>query len=344
MPVVCVWFVYQLNRHQPRCCSCWYSSSDERLVVFSFSLGYFEHWWFDVLWFFHFGMVTTRSRTNRLAGDMFSWGHGGHGRLGHGVCDAAMRPTKILLSKVEGGAQFKFVAVGEAHSASIDSLGQVWCWGAGSFGRCGHGEETDFLVPQVVTGMIGKSCSQLALGVCHSLALTRPGRIWSWGGFLYTGHGEDDDIEAARELDDEELKGHSIVEIAAGRFHSLALASTGEVFSWGAGSLGRLGLGSSIEDDLKTRDQPTPMQIFVNGNALLGWQKKTSKLTLEKRGRVAGEHAELQVIACVCIQQLWGKMVPVGCGVMVSMAKTHRVNWKTSGSRICYVLWIRFLG
>eukprot|EP00438_Fugacium_kawagutii_P020669 Skav217592 [mRNA] locus=scaffold3512:89584:92656:- [translate_table: standard] len=240
---------------------------------------------------------TKHSMALSTGGDMFSWGHGGHGRLGHGVCDAAMRPTKIVLNKVEGGAEFKFVAVGEAHSASIDSLGQVWCWGAGSFGRCGHGEETDFLVPQVVAGMIGKSCSQLALGVCHSLALTRLGRIWSWGGFLYTGHGEDDDIEAARELDDEELKGRCIVEIAAGRFHSLALASTGEVFSWGAGSLGRLGLGNSIEDDLKTRDQPTPMQIFVKGNALLGWQKKTSLATVEKRGFV-GEHAELQVIAC----------------------------------------------
>lgn len=240
---------------------------------------------------------TKHSMALSTQGDMFSWGHGGHGRLGHGACDAAMRPTKISLSEVAEGseAKFKFVAVGEAHSASIDSLGQVWCWGAGSFGRCGHGEETDFLVPQVVASMIGKSCSRVALGVCHSLALTR-GRIWSWGGFLYTGHGEDDDIETARELDDEELKNHSIVEIAAGRFHTLALSSTGEVFSWGAGSLGRLGLGNSIADDLKTGDQPTPMQIFVAGNPLLGWQKRESKAQ-EKRGFV-GEHAQLQLIAC----------------------------------------------
>ena len=233
-----------------------------------------------------------------LAGDMFSWGHGGHGRLGHGACDAAMRPTKISFESGDGGPEppkFKFVAVGEAHSAAIDSLGQVWCWGAGSFGRCGHGEEADFLVPQVVASMIGKNCSQVALGVCHSLALTH-GRIWSWGGFLYTGHGEDDDIEAARELDDEELKNHSIVEIAAGRFHSLALSSTGEVFSWGAGSLGRLGLGNSVEGDLTTSDQPTPMQIFVAGNPLIGWQKRESKAR-EKRGFV-GEHAQLQLIAC----------------------------------------------
>eukprot|EP00434_Breviolum_minutum_P011360 symbB.v1.2.010025.t1/scaffold650.1/size176305/4 len=237
---------------------------------------------------------TKHSMALSTGGSMFSWGHGGHGRLGHGpACEAALRPTKI--STTSDSIRFKFVACGEAHSASIDSLGQVWCWGAGSFGRCGHGEEADFLVPQVVASMIGKSCSQVALGVCHSLALTR-GRIWSWGGFLYTGHGEDDDIEAARELDDDELKGHNIVEIAAGRFHSLALSSTGEVFSWGSGSLGRLGLGNSKADDLKTSDEPTPVQIYMAGNPLLGWQKRESKKE-EQRGFV-GENAQLQLIAC----------------------------------------------
>ena len=222
-------------------------------------------------------------------GEMFSWGHGGHGRLGHGpACEAALRPTKISV-----GVSFRFVAVGEAHSAAIDSLGQVWCWGAGSFGRCGHGEESDFLTPTIVTAMIGKSCSALALGVCHSLALTIRGRIWSWGGFLYTGHGENDDIESARELDDEELKDHFIVEIAAGRFHSLALSSTGEVFSWGSGSLGRLGLGNSLAGELKTGDQPTPVQIYRNGNPLFGWHSKTQEGP--KKGFT--EHVQLQ-IAC----------------------------------------------
>eukprot|EP00435_Cladocopium_sp_Y103_P001339 s1366_g1.t1 len=273
--------------------------------------------------------------------DMFSWGHGGHGRLGHGACDAAMRPTKISLSEVSEGseAKFKFVAVGEAHSASIDSLGQVWCWGAGSFGRCGHGEEADVLVPQVVASMIGKSCSRVALGICHSLALTR-GRVWSWGGFLYTGHGEDDDIETARELDDEELENHSIVEIAAGRFHSLALSSTGAVFSWGAGSLGRLGLGNSIAEDLKTGDQPTPMQIFVAGNPLLGWQKRESKAQ-EKRGFVVGEHAQLQLIACGGMHSAAVEKDGSCClGVMVSMGKMLRQNWKTFGSPACSQQWI----
>lgn len=132
-------------------------------------------------------------------GEVFTWGHGGHGRLGQGVaCAAALRPVPLTLTA-------RYVAAGEAHSGAIDQLGQVWCWGAGSFGRCGHGEEVDFMVPKLVAALVGKGCQQMALGVCHSMALTLRGRIWSWGGCLYTGHGELDDIETAMELDHEAL-------------------------------------------------------------------------------------------------------------------------------------------
>ncbi|CAJ1402484.1 unnamed protein product [Effrenium voratum] len=237
---------------------------------------------------------TKHSMALTTAGEMFSWGHGGHGRLGHGpACEAALRPTRI---QVEKDPRFKFVAVGEAHSACIDALGSsVWCWGAGSFGRCGHGEEADNMYPKQVSSMIGKSCSQVALGVCHSLALVR-GSVWSWGGFLYTGHGENDDIETARVLEDETL-GHSgrIVEVAAGRFHSLALSATGEVFSWGSGSLGRLG-----HPHLEA--QTVPLQIFKrdsrdardarDSKALIGWVPAERSLQEEAVCR-----AELQ-LAC----------------------------------------------
>eukprot|EP00439_Symbiodinium_sp_Y106_P054461 s5365_g7.t1 len=212
---------------------------------------------------------TKHSMALARTGGLYSWGHGGHGRLGHGpACEAALKPTLLQIENEKGGAsapRFKFLAVGEAHSAAIDLIGQVWCWGAGSFGRCGHGEEDDNMYPRQVSSMIGKSCCQVALGVCHSLALTARGTIWSWGGYLYTGHGESDDIETARELDAENLKGHAIIEIAAGRFHSMALSGTGDVFSWGSGSMGRLGLGQNISD------RKVPEQI----SNLRGWVKET---------------------------------------------------------------------
>ena len=148
------------------------------------------------------------------------------------------------------------------------------------------------MYPRQVSSMIGRSCCQVALGVCHSLALTVRGTIWSWGGFLYTGHGEDDDIETARELDAENLKGQNIVEICAGRFHSLALSSTGDVFSWGSGSMGRLGLAS-------TGDVACPEQVCP-GKPLRGWMQETQKGTWESREGKQGRQLESQVQVLAC--------------------------------------------
>ena len=39
------------------------------------------------------------------------------------------------------------------------------------------------------------------------------------------------------------LSGVKVVAVAAGQQHSLALSDKGEVFSWGCGSYGSLGLG-----------------------------------------------------------------------------------------------------
>lgn len=84
----------------------------------------------------------------------------------------------------------------------------------------------------------------------------------------------------------EVISQHRIVEIACGRFHSLALSASGEVFSWGSGSLGRLGYG--------VLDQSTPKQVFLSGSQpLLGWRPHVAELHLKE------EHQqELQQIAC----------------------------------------------
>ena len=133
------------------------------------------------------------------------------------------------------------------------------------------------MYPRQVSSMIGRSCCQVALGVCHSLALTVSRTIWSWRGFLYTGHGEDDDVETARELDAENLKGQNIFQICAGRFHSLALSSIGDVFSWGSGSMGRLGLAS-------TGEVACPEQVCL-GKPLPGWMQETQTGTCEAQER-----------------------------------------------------------
>mmetsp|Transcript_7429 Transcript_7429/g.10544 ORF Transcript_7429/g.10544 Transcript_7429/m.10544 type:complete len:81 (-) Transcript_7429:2391-2633(-) len=41
-----------------------------------------------------------------------------------------------------------------------------------------------------------------------------------------------------------------IVDVGCGESHSVALTSEGEVYSWGGGSMGQLGLGDSLRQSL----------------------------------------------------------------------------------------------
>ncbi len=56
------------------------------------------------------------------------------------------------------------------------------------------------------------------------------------------------------------LEGHTILQVAAGGTHTLALSSTGRIFVWGRGAFGRLGTG--MEQDLYA-----PAEVLLPG----GW-------------------------------------------------------------------------
>lgn len=91
-------------------------------------------------------------------GRCFSWGHGGNGRLGLGHARAVLSPTPI---DYLAGREIIFVSAGEAHSACIDKTGILYTWGAGGYGRLGHGEDIDLPVPRKVEEFGGVSIVQV---------------------------------------------------------------------------------------------------------------------------------------------------------------------------------------
>lgn len=185
-------------------------------------------------------------------GEVYSWGHGGNGRLGQGAeCAASLVPQKV---EMPGGAATKWIAAGEAHSASLDAAAVVHCWGAGSYGRTGHGMDTDVPEPRMVTSLACIPCAQVRLGMLHSLALGVHGTVHAWGAGPATGLGlTNDAIQAVPAVIQMKAKDSStcfelsgIVEISAGSLHSLALHSKGQLYSWGTVNEGRLGLAMTL--------------------------------------------------------------------------------------------------
>lgn len=97
----------------------------------------------------------------------------------------------------------------------------------------------------------------IASGLGHSLAICQvpssdtPGGTatsllsWGWNQRSQLGRGGPENVP----LVVDGLEGESLVLACGGRVHSAALTSKGEVWVWGCGKNGRLGLGSSCDEN-----------------------------------------------------------------------------------------------
>jgi E3 ubiquitin-protein ligase HERC2 len=53
------------------------------------------------------------------------------------------------------GLEVVAIACGGAHSACLTARGRIYTWGKGRYGRLGHGDSEDQLVPKMVRKNIG---------------------------------------------------------------------------------------------------------------------------------------------------------------------------------------------
>ena len=56
------------------------------------------------------------------------------------------------------GTEVIDIAAGGAHSACITSLGELYTWGKGRYGRLGHGDSEDLTKPKLVRPRRFMSC------------------------------------------------------------------------------------------------------------------------------------------------------------------------------------------
>lgn len=138
------------------------------------------------------------------------------------------------------------VSAGEAHSLVLTAGGNIVSFGVNGHGQTGQPLDEPFTVsPKSFT--IGRAFGYViavAAGFDHSMALSRDGKVWTWGG------------NASGQLGDGTVKDRftpsqvktigGIRAIAAGSGFSLALDSNGVVWGWGNNVLGQLGDGTRV--------------------------------------------------------------------------------------------------
>ena len=74
------------------------------------------------------------------------------------------------------------VACGLNHTLCMSGDGQMlWAFGDGDYGKLGLGTSTAKNVPTKVEALCGVGIKTIAAGTQFSVALTRDGRVFTWG-------------------------------------------------------------------------------------------------------------------------------------------------------------------
>ncbi|MDF2047887.1 hypothetical protein P2P98_17110 [Microbacterium sp. Kw_RZR3] len=194
-------------------------------------------------------------------GDLWGWGVARSDQM-QGM-ERAAKPQLIA----PRGAQA--ISAGTTHVLELSIGKDVWAWG----GRPSRGSDPvalgDGSAPGYGRGRVDVAApwfrasprvwaTQVAAGRVHSMVLASDGSVWAWGdgsnGRLGTGKMETALTPQAVNPAWSNDAGRSITQVSAGGSHSLALASDGSAWAWGAGGSGQLGDGG-------VADQATPVAV-----------------------------------------------------------------------------------
>ena len=200
-------------------------------------------------------VFTSLSFIESKSSHVYAWGNSNAGQLGTGSITRELVPVNIAAL---AGVTVAQVACGNLHSLALTDRGRVYQWGRYYYpireeeGRAGVQKWGDRKEPSLVDALAHLEIRTIAAGGVHVLALDFAGNVWSWGGGLegQLGHGVKQNEVYPLVIDG--LKHVSVVSVAAGNEHSVAVSSDGGVYVWGSNRAGQLGVGD-FEERLKPR-------------------------------------------------------------------------------------------
>ena len=175
-------------------------------------------------------------------GELWCWGDGSAGQLGLGDSDTRQAPTPVPdFRECWGGVAAVMAACGRRHTLVLTAGGVVWSSGEGTHGRLGHGDEASktrfFPVAMPVR------CVMVAAGDRHSAAIDERGEVFTWGYGAQGALGHTDDADRREPHHLRRLGGRGGVVMVSAAMHTVAVTAEGELWAWGAGEDGQLGVG-----------------------------------------------------------------------------------------------------
>mmetsp|Transcript_102016 Transcript_102016/g.283927 ORF Transcript_102016/g.283927 Transcript_102016/m.283927 type:complete len:1060 (+) Transcript_102016:152-3331(+) len=226
-----------------------------------------------------------------VGGDVHSWGSGEMGQLGFPLLEDLPKdqdgyPYEPTAGLIKAFARMKIcqIAGGDGHTAAVTIHGKLYSWGASACGQLGH-SDTEHMpkdvegypyqpVPLLVGSLQDVCIVQIACGDAHTVALSREGLLYSWGGGGCGQLGHSETSKMPKDEDGcpyqltprvvEHLRPHVVATIACGKAHTIAVSDRGRMYTWGAGACGQLGhpdTSSFPSDEDGYPFQPVPREV-----------------------------------------------------------------------------------
>ena len=192
-------------------------------------------------------------------GTLWGWGRNGSGNIGTGNTIGPTSPVQTI----SGGNNWKQVSSSAcgSHTSAIKTDGTLWVWGNNSSGQLGDNTISPKSSPvQTISG--GNNWKQVSNGFVHTMAIKTDGTLWGWG-YNINGLLGDNTILSKSSPVQTVSGGTNWKQVSANGSsvngtHTSAIKTDGTLWSWGAGSGGKLGDGTSV-------NRSSPVQIISGG-------------------------------------------------------------------------------
>ncbi|UPQ97120.1 chromosome condensation regulation protein [Chloropicon primus] len=195
-------------------------------------------------------------------GGLVSWGAAEYGQLGHGESKNCV-DTLPLPRRIEELNTVRFIQVscGANHTVALSSTGRVYSFGLGTCGALGLGSRKNRHTPTPINSLQAAALVQVAAGENHSCALGMDGKVYAWGKGRYGQLGNGRFGYSLSPAHVSKLR-EPVKMIASGSDQIFAITWNGVLFSWGRGSWGQTGLGT-------TDNVASPRKVVGLGNDII---------------------------------------------------------------------------
>ncbi len=185
----------------------------------------------------------------KIGGGRACWGWNGHAQLGLGRTEN--RATSRPVDAPDGDPAWSALASGWFHTCGLTRDRRVACWGGNGRGAAGQPLAMERVEsPAFVDG--AADWTAVAAGGFHACGLKSDGTLWCWGMNESGELGLGDAADRAAPAPVSCVGGACAsgwTGLGAGSFHTCGIRGAGELWCWGGGLNGQLGVGAGTSED-----------------------------------------------------------------------------------------------